>query len=628
MSGICGVWRRENARKASEALEAMIAGMTLGNEQGGRTVEGPAGVGLAAAFSTQQIFDGPRSAIVCDADLYNEADLQALLRDEQPAAEGAETAALLARLYERFGADFPEKLRGAFSFVLWDRRERRLVAGIDGFGIKRLAYYQQADTVLIGTRVDALARTGDIDLAINPRAIANVLNFTSDLAPETVFSKVRRIEPGTVLVVSNGQVRQTKYWDMRYGLDEDAGEGRLGRELEQAIEASVAAHTKGDSFARLGAFLSGGTDSSTVVGMMTRKARGPVDAFSIGFQDQGYNELGYAEIAARRFQAMHHTYLAGPEDCFQALPSVIRYFDEPYGNSSAVPTYFCARMARESGVKVLLTGDGGDELFGGNERYATDAIFAKYFQVPALFRKGLIEPTLRLLPTEAGTIGRARRYVRRANMPGVERMLSFQFLRTHSLEKVFDADFLEALGGYSVVDIPNRHYAAADASDHLDRLLYVDLKITLADNDLPKVTCMSELAGIQSRFPFLDRAVAEFSGRIPARLKVKGTEKRYLFKKALRELLPAEIIAKKKHGFGIPVASWLKTFPPLREQARDTLFSSRAAGRGYFRRGFLEELFFLHQADDSAYYGDTVWTFFALELWHRQCVDELAKVAA
>jgi asparagine synthase (glutamine-hydrolysing) len=606
----------------------MIAGMTVGNEQAGWAADGAAGVGFAAAFATQQILDGPRVAIVCDADLYNEAELRTLVREEQQVAQGAQTAALLARLYERHGSDFAEKLRGAFSFVLWDRRERRLVVGIDGFGIKRLAYYQDAGAVLIGSRVDALVRTGDVDPAINPRAIANVLNFTADLAPETIFSRIRRLEPGTVLVISNGQVRPVKYWDMRYGLEQDTDEARLSRELEAVVETSVAAHTKADSFAGLGAFLSGGTDSSTVVGMMTRKAGGPVHAFSIGFQDQGYNELGYAEIAARRFQARHHTYLVGPEDCFRALPDVIRYFDEPYGNSSAVPTYFCARMARENGVRMLLAGDGGDELFGGNERYATDRLFAKYFLVPAVIRKGLIEPALRALPMESGITGRARRYTRRANIPGVERMLSFQFLRTHALERVFDADFLRALGDYSVLDIPNRHYAAVAAGDHLDRLLYVDMKITLADNDLPKVTCMSELAGVQSRFPFLDRAVAEFSGRVPARLKVKGTDKRYLFKKAFRELLPAEIIAKKKHGFGIPVASWLKTFPALREQARDTLFSSRAAGRGYFRREFLEELFSMHQSDDSAYYGDTVWTFFALELWHRQCVDELAKVAA
>jgi asparagine synthase (glutamine-hydrolysing) len=184
------------------------------------------------------------------------------------------------------------------------------------------------------------------------------------------------------------------------------------------------------------------------------------------------------------------------------------------------------------------------------------------------------------------------------------------------------------MNGYSVLDVPSRYYRDAPASDHLDRLLYVDVKITLGDSDLPKVTSMSEMAGIQVRFPFLDRSVAEFSGRMPAALKVKGFDKRYLFKRAFRELLPAEVIRKKKHGFGIPVAGWLKSDRSLRELARDTLFSTCAFERGYFRRQFVEDLFRKHEADDSTYYGDTVWTFLILELWHRQFIDESAKVTA
>ena len=276
----------------------------------------------------------------------------------------------------------------------------------------------------------------------------------------------------------------------------------------------------------------------------------------------------------------------------------------------------------------LLAGDGGDELFGGNERYATDKVFQIYHQVPAAFRKGMLEPMLRLLPAKGALLRKAHGYVRRANITGVERMLSFQFLQTHVHAEIFEPDFLRTLGGYSVVDIPARHYSQATAREHLDRLLYVDLKITLADNDLPKVTSMSELAGIQTRFPFLDRAVADFSGRIPAGLKVKGFEKRYLFKRAFRELLPIEIIRKKKHGFGIPVANWIKSDKRMRELARDTLLSSRAFGRGYFRRQFIEELFRHHEQDDSTFYGDTLWTFLAVELWHRQMVDEPAKVMA
>jgi asparagine synthase (glutamine-hydrolysing) len=628
MSGVCAVWRRENTEPVAAVLERMAAGLSpVVGGRGEQVADAAAGVGVSACFESQQIYRNRRVSIASDADLCNENELREQAGEREPCPERARTASMLASLYERFGCDFVEKLRGGFAVVLWDRMEHRLMAAIDGFGIKRLVSYEDGNGLLVASRIDALACAG-IDMEINPRAIANVLNFTANLAPETILSKVRRLPPGAMLLVEGGHVRQRQYWDMRYRAEGTANEERLSSQLESVVEQSVAAHCKDDSFAGLGAFLSGGTDSSTVVGMMSRTHRGPVQAFSIGFEEQPFNELGYAEIAADRFHADHHAYLVSAEDCVEALPNMVRSFDEPYANSSAIPTYFCARLAARSGVKTLLAGDGGDELFGGNERYATDKIFETYQHVPRWLRRGLIEPVLDASRIERGVVGKARRYIRRSNVPALERFFSYHFLRAHSPSDVFERDFLATLGDYSVLEIPTRHYVQAPARDHLDRLLYLDVKITLADNDLPKVTCMSELAGVQARFPFLDRSVAEFSGSIPARLKVKGFQKRYLFKRAFRNLLPTEIIHKKKHGFGIPVATWLKTHPRLREFARDTLFSSRAAERGYFRREFIEDLVRKHEADDSTYYGDTLWTFFVLELWHRQFVDEPAGMIA
>lgn len=623
MSGICAVWRK-NSEGTAETLACVAAGLSLAAAErtGQEMADGAeAGVGVSSIFATQQIYRNDRVLIACDADLHNLDELQALTSDRQPVAEGAKTAALMARLYERFGPGFVDKLRGAFSVALWDRRERKLLASIDGFGINRLVYYQDGQLLAVASRVDALMRLAGIGREINPRAIANILNFSANLGPGTIFTRVQRLGPGTLLLASEGRTHIEKYWDMRYGLEDNSGEGQLARELESMVERSVASHCRNHPFGKVGAFLSGGTDSSTVAGLMARMKQGRVKTFSIGFREQPFNELGYAEIAAKKFDAEHYTYQVGPDDCFEALPQMVRFFDEPFGNSSAIATYFCARLAAQNGVNVLLAGDGGDELFGGNERYLTDKIFELYQTVPAVFRKGLIEPFLANAPIRNGLVGKARGYVRRANMPGVERLLSFQFLRTHAPAEIFQPDFLQALGDYTILDIPSSHYSLAPARDHLDRLLYVDMKVTLADNDLAKVTCMSELAGIQSRFPFLDRSVAEFSGRIPARLKVKGFQKRYLFKRAFRNLLPIEIIKKKKHGFGIPVATWIKSDPRMRELSRDILLSARAFERGYFRREFIEDLFQKHESEDSTYYGDTIWTFLTLELWHRQAVD-------
>lgn len=623
MSGICAVWRKENPGRTAATLASLSGGLRLSEEERVRqAADGPAGVAVSARFATQQIYAGPAILVACDAELYNEHDLRALSPSRRAPAEDAPTASLLAELYERLGVDFVEKLQGKFSLVIWDGRQRTLLAAVDGFAINPLVYCQTADALLVASRVDALLKSGEVRAQVNPPALANILNFSSDLGPATILSGVQRLLPGTLLIASEGQMRVRQYWDMRYGLEERPSKARLTRELESVVERAVASHCASGSFAATGAFLSGGTDSSTVVGMMARTERGPVKAFSIGFSEQSFNELEYARITAEKFRAEHYTSLVGPEDCLEALPHMIRYFDEPFGNSSAIPTYFCARLAAQNGVGVLLAGDGGDELFGGNERYATDQIFQFYQRFPGLLRKGLIEPALAALPFQNGLAGKARRYVRRSNLPNPQRMFSHQFLCAHPMAEIFHDDFLKALGDYSVVSVPSRYYSQAPGRDHLDRLLYLDTKITLADNDLPKVTRMSELAGVQARFPFLDRSVAEFSGRIPARWKVKGLEKRYLFKRAFRNLLPAEVIRKKKHGFGIPVSVWMKQDPRMREFSRDTLFSSKASGRGYFRPGAVEDLYRKFERDETTYYGDTLWTFLAIELWHRQVMDQ------
>jgi asparagine synthase (glutamine-hydrolysing) len=627
MSGICAVWHESNSHWTSAAISGITRAMSLHADDVPRhRTETCAAVGVSARFANQQIWESDSVFIACDAELYNEEELGGAAA--QGEHEPAGTARFIAGLYNRVGPTFVEQLTGAFSVVIWDRRAKTLVAAVDGFGIKRLALYRGRGCVVLSSRVDSISSSGAADLTINPRAIANVLNFSADLAPDTIFKEVERLAPGSILTVRDGCTRIRSYWDMHYSAGAAAHVRQLGAELESVFQRSVATHCKGDSFTELGAFLSGGTDSSTVVGMMSRMGRGAVKAFSIGFREQPFNELGYAELAAKAFSAHHYTYMVGADDCFEALPQIVRYFDEPYGNSSAIPTYFCARLAADNGVKTLLAGDGGDELFGGNERYRTDMMFEMYHSIPGLLRTGLIEPVVASLPFRNGLTRRARGYIRRANTPGVRRMLSFQFLATHSPEEVFDSDFAAALQPYSVFDTPSGHYAAASASHHLDRLLYVDMKITLADNDLPKVTAMSELAGIQVRFPYLHRPVAELSGRIPAGLKVRGLEKRYLFKRAFRNLLPTEIIHKQKHGFGIPVAIWVKTDRNLRELTGDTLLSRRTFERGYFRREFVEELFRKHRDTDSTYYGDTIWTVLMLELWHRQVADAAVARAA
>jgi asparagine synthase (glutamine-hydrolysing) len=620
MSGICAVLRKQDDGRAPATLSMMCAALALHpSARTSTAVDGCAGLGVAARYPHQQIFTDANCIAVCDAELYNERELRELAGP--PPASDAPAAALVAALYARLGPAFVEKLRGDFSLLLWDRRQKTLLAAVDGFSIRPLVYYQDSRVLLVATRIDTLLASGEVPRDINPRALAKYVNYTVNLAPDTVFQRVDRLLPGHLLLASARETQSRRYWDMQYAPDRKAGERELASRLESAVAESVAAHCKNDAFPGLGAFLSGGTDSSTVVGMMTRLGRGAARSFSIGFEEQRFNELEYARITARHFQADHHEYLVNAADCMDAIPEMVHYFDEPYGNSSAIPTYFCARLAAQNGVRALLAGDGGDELFGGNERYLTDKIFGLYQGVPRLLRKGLVEPALSLLPPR-GLLRTARSYIRRSNLPQPERFFSYNPLAENPAAAIFEDDFVAALGDYDVLETCARHYWQGPARDHLDRLLYLDVKITLADNDLLKVTRMSELAGVRPRFPFLDRDVAAMSGSIPARLKVKGFTKRYLFKRAFRNLLPIEVIRKTKHGFGIPVAVWMKTDRRMRELTRDVLLSPRAFQRGYIRREYIEELFRKHESDETAFYGDTLWTFLSLELWFRQFVDQ------
>jgi len=374
--------------------------------------------------------------------------------------------------------------------------------------------------------------------------------------------------------------------------------------------------------AQTGAFLSGGTDSSTVVGLMTRMTGEPVNAFSIGFHEDRYDELDFAKLTARHFGATLHTRIVKADDALEAVPGLVDVYDEPLGNNSAIGTLFCAAMAREHGVTLLLAGDGGDEIFGGNERYRVDQVFARYGRVPGSLRRGVLEPfLLHLSDRTPGILGRARRYIRRASIPNPRRFYSYEFHVAQNAVEMLDPEFIRQISTEGPWQVLESHFNRVDASSELNRLLYLDLKLTIGDNDLFKVTRTAELGGVGVRFPFLDLPLVEFMGTVPISFKLRGLEKRYLFKRAFRGLLPAETLAKRKHGFGVPTAEWLKSHRGIRELARDTLLCPRAEQRGYFKRGALDQLFAQHDAESAPFYGDIIWSVLMLELWHRRHLE-------
>jgi asparagine synthase (glutamine-hydrolysing) len=278
-------------------------------------------------------------------------------------------------------------------------------------------------------------------------------------------------------------------------------------------------------------------------------------------------------------------------------------------------------LASQNGVSTLLAGDGGDELFAGNERYASDRKFALYQDLPITLRRWMIEPAVQLLPESEGKLGLPRRYIRRANIPNPRRIFSYGLFLSSRPEDIFEPDFLRSAPPEHWMNIADGHFHSHDSRSELNRILYLDVKMTLADNDLRKVLGTAEIAGVRARFPLLDHRLVELSGRIPSRLKLKGFKKRYIFKEAMKETLPAEILNKQKHGFGVPVALWFLQDPRLDSLMKDILNDSRTRQRGYFRPAFIEDVMRRHRHEDAKNYGEILWYLVVLELWHRQHLE-------
>ena len=409
MSGICAAVRKVGLEPIDSIVASVTTGLGIsGKERITRSTNHVAGAGVSAVFPTQQIYQSSRLIVVCDATLFDGSHHEAREETIDAVSDDNATAALIGRLYERFGCGFVRKLSGTFSLIIWDLMKRQMIAAVDGFGVNRLVYFHNRDIFLISSRIDSLLRSSYLNREVNPRAIANVLNFSANLGPETIFTGVHRLLPGTMLIASEARTVIAPFWDMHYAADHRTSANSLAEELHSLVRKSVSAHLPCEKTATAGAFLSGGTDSSTIVGMMSQVSDSPVKTFSIGFQEHAFNELAFADIAARTFKAEHHTLLVRPQDCLDALPRMVKYFDEPFGNSSSIPTYFCARLAAENGVTTLLAGDGGDELFAGNEWYLTDKIFEAYQAVPSLLRHDVIEPVLTGLPAQNALVSRAQ----------------------------------------------------------------------------------------------------------------------------------------------------------------------------------------------------------------------------
>lgn len=622
MSGICGLVLRHPLSASDEmSFPSMLEALDGGRQERrwgvtvGSALLGVAGFGKNMAALTQMSVHGHPCGLAVFGSLYRQPQYLNGL------GQGRDIASLLLERYLNEGIDFLAHLHGDFAIAIWDGREGRLHVATDRFRVHPIFYVIERETFTFASRMRGLrGREAAAHGAIDPRAILDVVALSAIATPRTILTGVRKLSPGEVLTWQDGQVRLNPYWRINFLRPSPQEEPELAMQLRAHVSDAVSSRSLVDAGEkRLGTFLSGGVDSSTVTGLLKALSQSEVHSFSIGFGEQRFDELEYARIAARHFGVPHHEYVVTAQDAREAIPVFLDAFDEPFANASAIPTYFCAKFAKEHNVDILYAGDGGDELFAGNERYSEQRLFEYYDQVPPWLRNALGLTIQRLARmTGLPLFEKGARYIRRASIPLPQRLTTYGFFNVVSLQDLFEPDFLRSLGNapnpYEPIE---RHYLQAPADTELDRQLYLDLKFAISDNDLFKVTRMTEAAGVIVRFPFLDHRLAEFATEVPARMKMRGRKLRTFFKDAYSDFLPEAIRTKTKHGFGLPIPIWLRTDPYLHELMRELVLSPRSLQRGYFRKSMLEELIRRHQSDATSFYGAILWNLMILELWHR-----------
>lgn len=497
--------------------------------------------------------------------------------------------------------------RGDFAVGLRDEQGRTFLC-VDRFAVRSLCWRQVGDELRFAERADVLA---DADTPIDPQAIFDYLYFHVIPSPRTIYRGIHRLPPGHYAWFEGGRMTIEPYWLPEFGADPAPSVADAKEEFRALLQQAVRRQLDGGKAA---CFLSGGTDSSTVAGVIGQVAGRPAATYSIGFEAEGYDEMAFARTTARHFGTEHHEYYVTPEDLVASMAQVAAAYDQPFGNSSVLPAYYCARMARADGVTRLLAGDGGDELFGGNTRYAKQRVFGLYDGVPAPLRRGLLEPALSgAWVDRVPGLKKGKSYIEQARVPLPDRMQMYNLLRRLGPEQVFTPAMRHAVDDDAPLRAQREVWAQPRHAGALDRQLAFDWRYTLAECDLPKVCGSTALAGVGVGFPLLDQDLVDFSMRLPPSYKLRGLKLRWFFKEALRGFLPDATITKRKQGFGLPFGVWATRHAALRRLADDALHS--LGQRGIVDAGFMRRLMEEHLGAHPGYYGEMVWLLTMLELW-------------
>src|SRR5438552_15891106 len=548
--------------------------------------------------------------VVFNGEIYNFQSLRVSLERQGHRFYTGTDTEVIVHLYEQYGERCVEKLRGMFAFAVWDDRRKTLLLARDRLGIKPVFYTVADGRLAFGSELKVILQLPDVERRLNWGSVNHLFSALCTPSTESIVEGVHKLKPGHVLTASaRDGVRVREYWDVVFDPDYGKPEQYFVERLRDLLEQSVRLRLIAD--VPLGAFLSGGVDSSAVVATMARIGSGRVKTFSIGFTEQEYNELEYARQVARQFDTDHHELVLEP-NVLDIIEDLAWYLDEPFGDSSAIPTYMVSKLASEH-VTVVLSGDGGDELFAGYDRYLVERVERKRAQIPAFVRQA------------AGFVGRAmregmkgRNFLRHLALNGSDRYFDAAMLfREFEKISLFEPDVYGEIrnrDGFSAwrsfLDNGRMHWLSA--------LQYLDIKNYLPNDILTKVDRMSMAHSIEARVPLLDHKFVEFAATIPPELKLKGITTKYIFKKAMEGILPNEILHRPKRGFAIPLGRWFRG--QLSPYVRDLLLSRTSRQRGIFRKPYIERL--IEMNDRGRPLDLQLWTLITFELWCRRFIDE------
>ncbi|HEX8639410.1 MAG TPA: asparagine synthase (glutamine-hydrolyzing) [Pyrinomonadaceae bacterium] len=627
MCGIVGYVNAKSGGASPEILQKMNQRIVhRGPDEDGFYVKESVGLAMRRlsiidlASGQQPIFNRDRTkAIVFNGEIYNFQELRADLEKRGHRFYTNSDTEAIIHLYDEFGVDCVQYLRGMFAFAIWDETDRSLFIARDRVGKKPLLYSHQPNGDLIfGSEFSALLAHPDVSREVDFAAIDSYLSFLCIPAPQTAFRHIRKLEPAHWLRWRGGEIEMKRYWSPDFSrkikISEEDAIAETTRILREATKLRMIAEVP------LGAFLSGGVDSSAVVALMAQESAQPVKTFSIGFEEQDFSELKYAKKVAEHVGAEYNEFIVRP-NALEVLPTLVEHYGEPYGDPSAIPTYYVSKETRKH-VTVALNGDGGDESFVGYERHVAMKFAEIYRKLPGSLRNHLIEPSLTAIPAPINfrnRFVRFQRFLKAASMPAAERYLLWIGVFEENIKQELYTDELKKLTLNSTpINFLSPYIATANGKGIVDAALLADLHHYLPNDLLVKVDIASMANSLEARSPFLDHKLIEFAATLPESVKQQGTGTKSLLKKVAARLVPKEVVYRQKMGFGIPLKSWLNN--ELHGFTREILLSEKSFDRGLFNRKIVERLIDEQKrgAKDNSW---KIWTLLMLELWFRRFID-------